>query len=147
MRGLEVKRGLGCYVESAGVLLAALCLVCTPVFAQETKDSPHFAGGVEKLQPLPPGGPAPRTADGHPDLSGLWYPNSGGTEIQSAYLSASPGVLAAKRQFDPKVTPEGPPSFKPGIDANYAKTTAPRAQYGTHALSPELPPRYYKKTF
>src|SRR5262245_47429485 len=30
------------------------------------------------IKVLPPGGPAPRLADGHPDLSGHWFPNGAG---------------------------------------------------------------------
>ena len=33
---------------------------------------------------LPPGGPAPRLADGHVDLTGRYYPNSGGRMLDSA---------------------------------------------------------------
>ena len=39
------------------------------------------AGAQDKeyaIKVMPPGGPAPRLADGHPDLSGHWLPNSAG---------------------------------------------------------------------
>lgn len=58
---------------------------------------------------LPPGGPAPRLSDGRPDLSGHWLPNSAGQGVSNRF-----GVdPLARRQFDPKVTPEEPPSFQP----------------------------------
>ena len=54
------------------------------------------------VSPLPPGGPAPRLPDGHPDLSGHWFPNGAGQGVSGRY-----GVdPLAIRQFDPKVTPE-----------------------------------------
>src|SRR5262249_49942835 len=60
------------------------------------------------IKVMQPGGPTPRLADGHPDLSGLWLPNSAGQGVSGRY-----GVdPAARRQFDPKVTPEEPPSFQ-----------------------------------
>jgi len=60
------------------------------------------------IKVMPPGGPTPRLADGHPDLSGLWLPNSAGQGVSGRY-----GVdPAARRQFDPKMTPEEPPSFQ-----------------------------------
>src|SRR5579872_3890910 len=101
IRSKEV-RGLRHSLFLFGLLAILLLLVWihAPASAQEKDQTPHFAGDIEDLKPLPPGGPAPRTG-GHPDLSGVWYPNSGGTEIQIAYLSASPDVIAAKRQFDP----------------------------------------------
>src|SRR5712675_1069063 len=124
MRGMKRRFRYG--VES-GVALAALCMVFTPAFAQDTnarhaaqsggKAPVPIAGGFEQVHELPPGGPAPRTADGHPDLTGRWYPNSGGRMLQFAY----PLEDAALRQFDPKVTPEEKISFKPGIDAKYRK--------------------------
>ena len=61
------------------------------------------------IKVMPPGGPPPRLSDGHPDLTGLWLPNSAGQGVSGRY-----GVdPAARRQFDPKVTPEEPPSFQP----------------------------------
>jgi hypothetical protein len=60
------------------------------------------------VSPLPPGGPAPRLPDGHPDLSGQWFPNGAGQGVSGRY-----GVdPLAVRQFDPTVTPEEPPRFQ-----------------------------------
>src|SRR6202035_5811263 len=74
---------------------------------QGTSDQIHAGfGGVHKL---PPGAPAPRTADGHPDLSGVWFPNSAGIGV----MAADPVDRDARLQFDPKVTPEESPSFQP----------------------------------
>ena len=76
-----------------------------------------IVGNFDAVKPLPPGGPAPRMADGHPDLTGRWYPNAGGRMIQVAY----PVDKSAYDQFDPKATPEEKPSFKPGVDSKYMK--------------------------
>ena len=118
MRGM--KRGLCHCAGSAGVVLAALFIVFTSAFAQNPAPAAQtggrpIAGGFDKVHELPPGGPAPRMADGHPDLSGTWYPNAAGRQLESAY----PVDQAAFRQFDPKVTPEEKPSFKPETAAKY----------------------------
>jgi hypothetical protein len=49
-------------------------------------------------------GPTPRSADGHPDLSGIWWPGNGNPDL------FAPGYL---RRFDPKETPQEAPSFQP----------------------------------
>lgn len=63
--------------------------------------------GKSTAKPLPPGGPAPRAANGHPDLSGVWFPGKMGREDLTA--EGSPERL----QFDPKVTPEEKPPYQP----------------------------------
>ena len=111
---------------STGVVLAALYMLCAPAFAQNAagQESPQvktgpvpIVGGFDKVKALPPGGPAPRMADGHVDLTGRWYPNKAGRMLQVAY----PVDRAAFQQFDPQVTPEEKPSFKPGIDPKYTR--------------------------
>lgn len=68
---------------------------------------------------MPPGGPAPRLPDGHVDLSGHWLPNSAGQGV-----SGRDGVdPAARRQFDPRVTPEDKPAFQPWAEAKINSMT------------------------
>ena len=55
------------------------------------------------------GAPAPRLANGRPDLSGHWLPN--GAAMASAAASAS--IRAARGQFESQVTPENGLSFQP----------------------------------
>jgi hypothetical protein len=96
-----------------------------PVVAQNSSNAgekapPKIAGDFDKVRALPAGGPAPRMADGHPDLTGRWYPNSAGKMLQGAY-PVDPAIM---RQFDPKETPEAAPSFKPGVEDKYTRATA-----------------------
>ena len=62
-----------------------------------------------KIRPLPPGGPAPRLADGHVDFSGQWFPNGAGQGV-SGRFGVDPAAIP---QFDPKATPEERPAFQP----------------------------------
>jgi hypothetical protein len=120
-----MKRRLRNGVGSVGVPMLALCSVLTLAFAQtsaaqEVKTEPvsPVVGGYKQVKPLLPGGPAPRTKDGHVDLTGRWYPNAAGIMLDLPYPELDP---AAYRQFDPNVTPEEKASFKPGIDAKYRR--------------------------
>jgi hypothetical protein len=117
MKGLEMKRRFGGYVRSSGAV-ALFCIVSMTALAQEGTAPPKpIAGGLEQVKELPPGGPAPRTPDGHPDLSGRWYPNGGGRMLQRTYMTFFGKDV--RRQFDPKVVQEEPPVFKPGMEAKY----------------------------
>ena len=133
-----MNRRFRCCAGSAAVVAAALCMVLTPAFAQNLsapvtggKISGPVAGDFDKVHVLPLGGPAPRMADGHVDLTGRWYPNSAGRMLQVAY----PVDPAAFFHFDPKVTPEPPPSFNPGVEAKYRqpKFRSRRMRSGRHS--------------
>ncbi len=73
--------------------------------------------GKSNAKPLPPGGPAPRTADGHADLSGVWFPGRLGGEDLTA--EGSP----ARLQFDAKLTPEEKPPYQPWAAEKVKKLT------------------------
>ena len=92
----HLRIGLAC-----AVLLALAGLVSHPVAAQQ--DGPPYTIGV-----MPPGGPAPRLPDGHPDFSGHWLPNGAGQGV-SGRFGVDP---QARGQFDPKVTPEERPQLQ-----------------------------------
>ena len=72
-----------------------------------------------KIGVMPPGGPPPRLADGRIDFSGQWFPNGAGQGV-SGRFGVDP---AATRQFDPKITPEAPPAFKPSALARIKAMT------------------------
>ena len=79
-------------------------------------------GAQEKeyqIKVMPPGGPAPRLADGHPDLSGHWFPNGAGQGV-SGRFGVDPAALGT---FDPVVTPEEKPVFQPAALARIKAMT------------------------
>jgi hypothetical protein len=85
---------------AAVAAIAVACALPISIGAQSTEYA---------IKVMPPGGPPPRLADGHPDLSGHWLPNGAGQGVSGRY-----GVdPAAMGTFDPKVTPEEPPAFQP----------------------------------
>jgi hypothetical protein len=96
-----MKAHLGHYIASTAASLAALCFLSAPAGIQAGQ-----AGQVENAPPkaLPNGGPTPRTADGHPDLSGVWFHGLIGKTVEG-------GLPLALREFDPKA--EEPPPFQP----------------------------------
>jgi hypothetical protein len=110
------------------VVLAALCMSSNPVAAQNAAGETAAPINAKKAVRLPPGGPTPRTADGHPDLSGVWFAGQAGKQTFDA---------GARRQFDPKVTPEEPPPYQPWAAA---KVKAMTRRFGW-AAHPQLPPR------
>ena len=117
-------RRLGNCAGSAAALVAGLCLVLTPMFAQNSptqgaKAPQKIAGDFDKVKILPPGGPAPRAPDGHPDLTGRYYPNHGGRMLQGAY----PISRTITEQYDPKVTPQVNPIFRPDVAGKYKEAT------------------------
>ena len=96
------------------ILGAALTVTCGAVAQQKSATgSASEYGAKGALKPLPPGGPAPRLADGHPDLSGIWFIGSLGKEDATLVGSQVREGDPALRAFDPKVTPEEKPSFQP----------------------------------
>jgi hypothetical protein len=116
MRKMSLRLCSG--VASAGVVLAGVHMAFMPVFAQEPAvnyDTSRVAGDFHEVRLLPPGGPAPRTADGHPDLTGRYYPNQAGRMLQGGYQVDE----SIYREFDASVTPQLPPVFTPEGEANY----------------------------
>ena len=87
-------------VVASVAALTLACLLSMPAAAQDPKYT---------ITVLPPGGPAPRLADGHPDFTGQWFPNGAGQGVSGRY-GVDPAALGT---FDPKVTPEQKPVFQP----------------------------------
>jgi len=127
------RRFAACAVTAA-LVAAGLCLAGTPVAAQRgqrgapppqtapaqgAKPPVTIAGNLDKVHILPPGGPAPRTPDGHPDLSGRWYPNYAGRMLQGAYRIDE----SIMRQFDPAKTPQENPVFRADAVDKYLHPT------------------------
>jgi hypothetical protein len=114
---MRAKRRFGYEVGRAAIVCAAVCMALPPAFAQTSPAQKQVNPEVQSnlltdvVHALPPGGPAPRTADGHPDLSGVWFPNAAGMELDIVN-HVDPD---ARRLFDPKATPEEKPSLQPSV--------------------------------
>src|ERR1700734_3854072 len=94
----------GCGVIVAGVL-GISCLFSIRAAAQSGQVSrPGF--GESHVKALPPGKPTPRTAGGHPDLSGIWIDGYTG----SFDLTAEHNSLQGR--YDRNTTPQEGPAFQ-----------------------------------
>ena len=106
---MKMERRFRRCLMMAGLVLAVSWFFLAPAFAQAPppgsvgKVKEHTSAGSENWHRLPPGGPAPKTKDGHPDLSGVFFPNAAGRQVQRAY----PIDPDARRQYDPAKTPGG----------------------------------------
>ena len=96
-----MKLRLGPFMMSVVAVVAASCLLLTPAFLRAGQ-----TGGAEAapLKNLPTDIPTPRTADGHPDLSGVWFHGLVGKAVEG-------GLPPSLREFDPKQ--EEPPPYQP----------------------------------
>jgi hypothetical protein len=113
-----VKQRFSYCVVAVGVVAFCSYLAITPAFGQDG-GKPRIAGDFDKVEVLPPGGAAPRSVDGHPDLTGRYYPNRAGRMLQGAYrLDRS--IMG---QYDPQKTPQEDPVFRPETKDKYQYPT------------------------
>lgn len=152
MRGMTQRSR---YLVGSGVALAALCMVLAfdlnlpgqgrggqAEQGQDAAQGQQGRGGRGKAVAvvpkgfynpglnthlLPPGGPAPRLADGHVDLTGRYYPNGVGRMVGSY----TPGGVDADANglFDRQKTPQVNPVFRPETKDKFQFPTP----YGTCA--------------
>jgi hypothetical protein len=129
-------------IVSSLALVAALCMIPSRTAAGQgqASEAKPANSGVQKVKSLAPGGPTPRMADGHPDLSGVWFPGvTGNGNLNDVGLDGNSGLV--RREFDPKKTPEEKPPFQPWAAAKLKEMYPTEADVQLHRPSVNCMPR------
>jgi hypothetical protein len=81
---LHLRRGIA---GIAAALMLAGVLSLSAQSPNRSNDQSKDQGKATEytIKVMPPGGPAPRLSDGHPDFSGLWLPNGAGQGVSGRY--------------------------------------------------------------
>jgi len=101
-----------------------------PAAAQTKKDSaPQSAKSPTQYSPPPlpsgPSKPTPRTADGHPDLSGMWIERYGELGVDTAFGKPPSSRAAEATKYPSDALPYQPWAMKKARDLFDAATTDP----------------------
>ena len=98
----EMRKSFG-RLTRAAAMLAGLGMLSLAAAAQQAKPPvkvPDNIIGNEHPAPEPPGGPPPRTSDGHVDLSGVWIRGEAGVQTQYAGSRTQPGGARGRGAAD-----------------------------------------------
>src|SRR6195256_4755649 len=98
------------YLRYGVAMMSLWCVLSVPAGAQDKEYT---------IKVMPPGGPAPRLADGHPDLTGHWFPNGAGQGV-SGRFGVDPAALGTT---DPKALREDKPALQPWAQAKIKAMT------------------------
>ena len=112
-----VAASAGAAVAQRGSARAGVCIVCRR--RTGAKPPVKIAGDFDKVKMLRARRRGAAHADGHPDLSGRYYPNHAGRMLQGAYRIPEPIM----RQYDPAKTPQENPVFRPDAVEKYLHPT------------------------
>lgn len=106
-----MKRHLTTCRVFCGAGLALILIAFFPAAAQQAKNSAPGSTKA-KTEAVPKGGPAPRTVDGHPDFSGVWFPGTAGGSL-SAQPYEDNLILRSRPRSDRLSSPGRQPKSKP----------------------------------
>jgi hypothetical protein len=126
----------------SGYLPLMACFILFSMVANahaQDSSKPGVIPQHQQIKVLPPGGPTPRTADGHPDFSGVWFPGvTGDGNLNDAGLAGPVGIATQHQLLK---TPEPPYPFQPWAAARFKEMFPTEIDRQLHSPAVKCTPR------